>query len=189
MSLSGPNQLWQTDITWVWAGGRWYYLSFVVDVYTRQILAAHCGRDLSAASQIRCLARALASRKGEDLSGLIIHTDRGVQYTSSAYKDYLEDRELTHSMAHYAWQNAYCERVNRTIKEGYLKYYPTGSYASLCQAVAKAVRLYNRCKPHRGLPGRLSPDQFVKERSRGKHPDYHVDIWSELTSTKRLHVN
>lgn len=168
MSLSGPNQLWQTDITWVWAGGRWYYLSFVVDVYTRQILAAHCSRDLS---------------------GLIIHTDRGVQYTSSAYKDYLEDRELTHSMAHYAWQNAYCERVNRTIKEGYLKYYPTGSYASLCQAVAKAVRLYNRCKPHRGLPGRLSPDQFVKERSRGKHPDYHVDIWSELTSTKRLHVN
>jgi transposase InsO family protein len=189
MSITSPNQVWQTDITYAWAGGRWYFVSFVIDVYTRQILARHCSRDLSAKSQIRCLAKALASQKGQDLSGLIIHTDRGTQYTSGEYKQYINRWELTHSMAHYAWQNAYCERVNRTIKHGYLKYYTTNSYESLSRGVSKAVRLYNRSKPHRGLPDRLSPDQFVKELNQGYHSDYCVNIWSKLTSTKMLHVN
>lgn len=187
--ITAPNQVWQTDITYVWSGGRWYYVSFVIDVYTRQILASHCSRDLSAASQIRCLAKALASQKGENLSELIIHTDRGIQYTSNEYKEYLDSCKLTHSMAHYAWQNAYTERVNRTIKHNYLAYYTTESYRSLCAGVAKAVRLYNRSKPHRGLPSRLSPNQFVKERNQGSYPDYCVKIWSRLTSTKMLHVN
>ena len=189
MNISGPNQVWQTDITYVWSGNRWYYVSFVIDVYTRQIQASHCSRNLSATGQIRCLAKALASQKAGDLCELIVHTDRGVQYTSVEYKAYLSSWELTHSMAHYAWQNAYCERVNRTIKHNYLKYYTTDSYNSLCKGVAKAVRLYNSSKPHRGLPSRLSPDQFVKELNQGLHPDYRVNIWSKLTSTKMLHVN
>ena len=189
MAIIGPNQVWQTDITYVWSGGRWYYLSFVIDVYTRQILTSHCSRDLSAASQVRCLGKAIARQKGEDLRDLIVHTDRGVQYTSDAYKSYLERWDVRHSMAHYAWQNAYCERVNRTIKHNYLKFYTTDSYISLCKGVAKAVRLYNRSKPHRGLPSRLSPDQFVKELNQGSYPDYRVNIWSKLTSTKMLHVN
>jgi transposase InsO family protein len=188
-SVTGPNQVWQTDITYVWSGGRWYYVSFVVDVYTRQILASYCSRDLSAASQVRCLARAFASQKGEDLSQLIVHTDRGVQYTSGEFTGYLDRRDVRHSMAHYAWQNAYCERVNRTIKHNYLAYYTTDSYHSLCCGIARAVRLYNRSKPHRGLPSRLSPDQFIKERHQGSYPDYCVNIWSPLTATNRLHVN
>jgi transposase InsO family protein len=161
----------------------------VIDVYTRQILASHCSRDLSAASQVRCLGKAIARQKGKDLRDLIVHTDRGVQYTSDAYTSYLERWDVRHSMAHYAWQNAYCERVNRTIKHNYLKFYTTDSYNSLCKGVAKAVRLYNRSKPHRGLPSRLSPDQFVKELNQDSYPDYRVNIWSKLTSTKMLHVN
>ena len=187
--ITAPNQVWQTDITYVWSGGRWYYVSFVVDVFTRQIVASHCSRNLSAASQIRCLGKGLASRAAEDLSALIIHTDRGVQYTGRAYKKYLDRCKLTQSMAQFAWQNAYCERVNGTIKNGYLKYYTTNSYRSLCKGVAKAVRLYNHSKPHRGLPSRLSPDQFVKERNQGSYPDYCVNIWSKLTSINMLHVN
>lgn len=189
MSLSGANQVWQTDITYLWVGRRWYYLSFVLDVYTRQILASHCSQDLSTASQIRCLAKALASQQDQDLTGLIIHTDRGVQYTSSEYTQYLKSQNLTHSMAHYAWQNAYCERVHRTLKYGYLCYNTTSSYTSLSRAVAKVVRLYNGSKPHRGLPCRLSPDQFVKELNQGNFSDYRVNIWSKLTSINTLHVN
>jgi putative transposase len=188
-SITGPNQVWQTDITYVWAGRRWYYASFVIDVYTRQILSSHCSRDLSGASQVRCLAKAVASQKGEDLSGLILHTDRGTQYTSDAYKQYLLQKQIRHSMAHYAWQNAYCERVNRTIKSNYLAHYRTECYRSLRSGISKAVRLYNCSKPHRGLPSRLSPDQFVNELNQGSYPDYRVNIWSKLTSTKMLNVN
>ncbi|MTI86963.1 MAG: transposase [Balneolaceae bacterium] len=74
---------------------------------------------------------------------------------------------LTHSMAHYAWQNAYCERVQRTIKEYYLPYYTTDTYPSLCKGVRRAVQAYNQSKPHRGLPARLSPDQFITKYTQG----------------------
>lgn len=187
--ITSPNQVWQTDITYKWAAGRWYYVSFVIDVYTRQIVARHCSRDLSASSQVRCLAKAFAKQKDKDLSQLIVHTDRGVQYTSKVYKEYLGKQGVRHSMAHYAWQNAYCERVNRTIKRNYLDHYKTNCFQSLCRRVDQAVGLYNQSKPHRGLPSRMAPDQFVKELNQGGHPDYKVKIWSKLTSTNRLHLN
>lgn len=189
MTISEPNQVWQTDITYVWVSGRWYYISFMLDVYTRQILASYCSQDLSAASQVHCLRKALAGSKRQELSGLIIHTDRGTQYTSDEYKSFLQRWGLTHSMAHYAWQNAYCERVNRTIKNNYLAHYTIDSFGALCRGVAQAVRLYNRSKPHQGLPSRLSPDQFVKERNQGGYPDYRVNIWSKLTAINMVHVN
>lgn len=189
MRIKSPNQVWQTDITYVWAGNRWYYISFVIDVYTRRIIASHSSRDLSGESQVRCLEKAVKANKKQGLKGLIIHTDRGVQYTSDVYKKYLSRHQIRHSMAQYAWQNAYCERVNRTIKHNYLAYFKPDDYDALQRAVSKAVRLYNQSKPHRSLPLRLSPDQFVKELNQGNFPDYQVKIWSKLTDPKMLNVN
>jgi transposase InsO family protein len=188
-NITHINQVWQTDITYVWTGRRWYYVSFVIDVFNRQIIARHCSRDLSSMSQVRCLKKAVKSQKGSDLSTLIVHTDRGVQYTSNHYKKYLKDHEIRHSMAHFAWQNAYCERVNRTIKENYLNYYSIEDYDTLCSGVGKAVRLYNCSKPHSNLPSRLSPAEFTEAFKRGEYSDYHVKVWSKLTSIKMLNVN
>lgn len=189
MRIERPNRVWQTDITYVWTGNRWYYVSFVIDVFTRQIVASHCSRDLSAQSQVDCLRKAVKVNKNRGISDLIIHTDRGTQYTSEVYKSYLDRQQIRHSMAHYAWQNAYCERVNRTIKNNYLKFYKPDTLNALEKGVSKAVRLYNYSKPHRGLPSRLSPDQFVKELNEGNHTDYQVHIWSKLTATKMFHLN
>jgi putative transposase len=86
LHVSGVNQLWQTDITYVWSGRRWHYVSFIIDVYSRQLLASHCSKDLSSKSQIACLQKAVKAAGSADLSGLIVHTDRGVQYTSSVQK-------------------------------------------------------------------------------------------------------
>lgn len=189
LQVSGINQLWQTDITYVWSGHRWYYVSFIIDVYSRNLLAWHCSKDLSSKSQIVCLQKAVTAAGAADLSGLIVHTDRGVQYTSSAYKSWLKDRRIRLSMARYAWENAYCERVHRTIKANYLKYYRLDTYEQLQAGVARAVKMYNGSKPHGSLPGRRSPDQFVKELIQGSYPGYNFKIWSKLTSTKTLHVN
>lgn len=187
--LTGPDQVWQTDLTWVWSGGRWRYVSFMVDVYTRQIIASHCSDDLSAASQVKCLKKALKARKGRSLQGLIIHTDRGSQYTAREYTAVLRKAGIRHSMAHFAWQNAYCERVNRTIKEGYLAFSDHRCLRSLRAAVSQSVTRYNTGKPHRGLPDRLSPQVFMKAQQQGEYADYTVKIFSRLTSTKRLFVN
>lgn len=189
LHVSGVNQLWQTDITYVWSGRRWHYLSFIIDVYSRKLLAWHCSKDLSSKSQLMCLQKAVKAAGDADLTGLIVHTDRGVQYTSSAYKSWLHGRRIRLSMARYAYENAYCERVHRTIKANYLKYYRLDTFKQLQAGVARAVKMYNGSKPHGSLPGRRSPDQFVKELTNGKYPGYNFKIWSKLTSTKTLHVN
>ncbi len=188
-TIDGPNQVWQTDITYYWCNNRWYYLSFIVDVYTREILASHCSIDLSSASQITCLKKAVKSQKGRDLSNLIVHSDRGIQYTCGEFKQYLATQGFKQSMAHYAWQNAYCERVNRTIKNNYLKPFNPKTYNGLCKGIAKAIRAYNGSKPHGNLPKRLAPKQFLKEWVQGEHKDYEVKIWSKLTSTNTLNIN
>lgn len=189
LEITGPYQVWQTDITFMWVGGRWYYVSFIFDVYTRKVIHEHCSRDLSSQSQIQCLQGALRKIPPSQRKGLIIHTDRGVQYTAGEYKHFLKRQGLTHSMAHYAWENAYCERFHRTIKHNYLKFYRMNTFKELQQGVAKAVRMYNTYKPHRNLPARMSPEQFVQAQKEGRYAEYTVKIWSKLTSTKMLNVN
>lgn len=189
MSITAPNQVWQTDLTYVWVNKRWYYVSFILDVYSRKILSWHCSRDLSSHSQIECVSKALLALSATDRRKLIVHTDRGVQYTSSEYKRFLAARRVKQSMARYAWQNAYCERLHRTIKSNYLSYYRMGNYQDLIAGVRKAVKVYNRSKPHRNLPGRLSPEKFIQAHKEGRYADYTVKVWSKLTSTKMLNVN
>lgn len=187
--ITGPNQVWQTDITFKWVGGRWYYVSFIFDVYTRKVIHKHCSRDLSSQSQIQCLEGALRKVPPSERKNLIIHTDRGVQYTAGEYKQFLRRQGLKHSMAQYAWENAYCERFHRTIKNNYLKFYTLNNYDDLVRGVQKAVHMYNKHKPHRSLPRRMSPDQFIQAQKKGKYIDYTVKVWSKLTSTNMLNVN
>lgn len=187
--LTGPDQVWQTDITHVNSEGRWRYVSFIVDVYSREIVGYHCSPTLRASEQVRCLAKALRARGKARIPGLIVHTDRGRQYTSVEFKRALEKAGIRQSMAHYAWQNAYCERVNRTIKEGYLAFEEHSCIKTLQRAVTRSVRKYNTGKPHRGLPARLSPKEFIRAQADGAYGDYTVKIFSKLTSTKRLFVN
>lgn len=189
LQITGPNQVWQTDITFKWVGGRWYYLSFIFDVYTRKVIHEHCSRDLSSQTQIQCIEGALRKVPPSQRKNLIIHTDRGVQYTAREYKQFLDRQGVKHSMAYYAWENAYCERFHRTIKHNYLKFYTLNNYEDLVRGVSKAVRMYNGYKPHINLPGRMSPDQFIQAQKEGKYAEYKVNVWSKLTSTKMLNVN
>lgn len=187
--LRGPDQVWQTDITYVNSGGRWRYVSFIVDVYSREIVASHCSPTLRALGQVRCLAKALRVRGKTSIPGLIVHTDRGRQYTATEFKRALEKAGIRQSMAQYAWQNAYCERINRTIKEGYLAFEEHTCLKTLQRAVTRSVRKYNNGKPHRGLPARLSPRAFIRAQANGEYGDYTVKVFSKLISTKRLFVN
>lgn len=176
--VTGPNQVWQTDITYVSAGRRWYYVSFMVDVFDRRVVDWQCSKSLRMGPQIELVTSALAGLSARQRKGLIVHTDRGVQY-GPQFTQALKSRGVTHSMAHYAWQNAYCERFHRTIKNGYLKYYKPDSFESLQRGVARAVRLYNEEKPHRSLPSRMAPMAFNKAFRQGKYPGFTETIWAE----------
>lgn len=163
MLLTNKNQLWQTDITYFELGGRWYYLVFIVDVYTR-VIVGYCVSDhMRAEANMEALRMALKSQGAARLSGLIHHSDRGSQYHDGAYLQLLCQSGIWVSMAVSGPDNAYAERVNGTIKNEYLELMHLESFAHLKGALKAAVAHYNQKRIHRSLPGRTTPLGFEKE--------------------------
>lgn len=162
ITLNGINQVVQTDISYIWVHRCFYYLVFIIDVYSRRIVSYNAGENMEASANIRALKMMMRTRKEHCLKDMIHHSDRGSQYTSKIYLAMLNENKMKISMCKHAWENAYAERINRTIKEEYLTNWKIETYAQLKKAVATAVRRYNEERPHWKLPMQLSPVQFEK---------------------------
>jgi transposase InsO family protein len=162
LELTEINRVVQTDITYYRAGEKFYYVVFLIDVYSRRIVGYAVNKNLEAEGNIKALKMLLKTRKGDDLSKLIHHSDRGSQYIDQEYRQLLKDNGITLSMCKAAWENAYTERINRTIKEGYLDRWVIKDYKSLSRSVTKAVKHYNNKRTHKNI-GDKSPVQFEKE--------------------------
>jgi transposase InsO family protein len=158
------------------------------DIYYARRAKMPRGRDWAEAI-LRQAGFAAKVRGKASIPGFIVHTDRGRQYTSVEFKSALEKEGLHQSMAQYAWQNVYCERVNRTTKEGYLAFEKNSCIKALQREVTHSVKNYITGKPHRGLTARLNPRVFIRAQANGEYGDYTVKIFSKLTSTKQLYVN
>ena len=116
-------------------------------------------------------------RKQFNLQDMIHHSDRGSQYTSKLYLKMLEDSQIKISMCKEAWQNAYTERINRTIKEEYLNEWDIENHTQLKTALALAVKRYNEERPHWSLPDRMSPvnfENFVLKMPKNRRPEIQV---------------
>jgi transposase InsO family protein len=88
----------------------------------------------------------------------IIHSDGGGQYYSKSFLELTHGR-LINSMGKSAYENPHAERLNRTIKNGYLSCYMPIDFEDLQKLLCKAVKMYNEGKPHQALKG-LTPKQF-----------------------------
>jgi hypothetical protein len=166
--LSGINQVWQSDITYyLGKGGKVFYIVFIEDVYSRRIVG-WCAHDhLRAEANIACLNVAMKNRGHVCLAGLIHHSDRGSQYGSIEYLRLLQQEGIKISMSKEAWQNAYVERLNGTIKNGYLYSWDLDTLPALRKALTTAVNAYNIEKPHKGLPLQMSPIDFENSLQKG----------------------
>ena len=162
MELTDINQVWQTDITYFFANGRHYYLTFIIDVYSRRIVGYHAADHLRAEANIEALKMAISNRKKQDIKGLIHHSDRGSQYIDKEYLKILNDNNIKISMCEYAYQNAYTERANGIIKNEYLKHRTILSYDQLVNQLSKVINLYNEKRPHGRLHNKLTPVNFEK---------------------------
>ena len=158
--VDGLNQLWQTDITYLRLKERFYYLVFVLDVYSRRIVGFSASDHLFALANIKALKQAIRIRKGDDLTGLIHHSDRGSQYIDKEYNKILRDYQIKPSMCLYAWENAYAERVNGIMKNEYLIPKSASGLEDLKRKLVNNIRLYNTSRPHNELPDQMSPIQF-----------------------------
>jgi transposase InsO family protein len=167
LTLDGINQVWQTDITYFEVGSRFYYLVFIVDVYSRRIVGWSVDDSLWAQANLRALEKAIRLRGDRQLKGLIHHSDRGGQYIDRDYISRLTQQQITPSMCQFGWQNAYSERVNGIIKNEYLNCWKISDFVQLKKAVNRAIYLYNVERPHWKLHKKLSPVAFEKQLSDG----------------------
>ena len=154
MQLSKPSTIWQSDITYIPLADRHYYAVFIIDVYTKNIVGYSIADNMRATANVKALKMALSKHKPPDVH----HSDRGSQYTYNGYIDLLRANGSKISMALSAQDNAYAERVNKTIKEEYLNHWKPKTFQQLKKCIDKAVNNYNLKRRHNNIG--TSPNMF-----------------------------
>lgn len=160
--LDGPYQAISTDITYQDTDRGFAYISTVIDIYTKEVLSIHAAKNMSANESVVALNKAMARIPKEFHRGIIHHTDRGTQYTSNEYQSVMRQYGLIPSHAKHGWQNPYSERINRTLKEEYLKCWEVKTFKQLEESLQLIKFLYNEHRPHWNVPGKLTPVHYRK---------------------------
>jgi hypothetical protein len=155
LKVNAPSMVWQSDITYIYVEDRFYYAVFIIDVFTKKIVGYQVSNHMRATANVKAIEMALKINKAP----MIDHSDRGGQYIYKTYIEILNTNESQISMALSAQDNAYAERINRTIKEEYLDYWKPKNFNQLKRFIDKAVYHYNNKRPHDNI-GKLSPIVF-----------------------------
>lgn len=138
-----PNQKWVTDITYIHTQQGWAYLSTIKDLYDGFIIAHVFDHSNSIALVTRTLRQAQQKEKVTD--GLILHSDRGTQYTSQAYHVLVGEYNITPSMSRRGncWDNAPMENFFSHLKEEYLRHFKKPNFQEAQQLIAEYIYFYN----------------------------------------------
>jgi hypothetical protein len=164
LEWTGVNQVWVSDITYYEMNNRFYYLTFIMDLYSRKIIGySESDNLLTRDTTIPALNMAITNRKGQDLAGLIFHSDGGGQYYCKDFLKITGSINIQNSMCESVYENPHAERLNRTIKNNYLYPYGPENRIELRIMLKKAVDMYNLQKPHGSLKG-LSPVNFENRK-------------------------
>jgi len=156
LTINSPSSIWQSDITYIKVKDKFYYAVLIIDVYSKKIVGYSVSDHMRASANVRALKMALKVHKAPKIH----HSDRGSQYTSNEYISLLKNNNCEISMGLIAQENAYAERINRTIKEEYLSYWKRENITQLKLQVKKAVYNYNNKRPHKNLP-KMNPNEFI----------------------------
>ena len=166
MSVSAPSVVWQSDITYYDINDKFYYVVFIIDVYTKIIVGYTVSDNMRATANVKAMEMALESHKAP----LIHHSDRGGQYIYKEYINLLEENKCKISMCKSSQDNAYAERINRTIKEEYLDYWKPSDFRQLKKDTKRAVENYNNKRIHNNLD-RIRPTAFAQNWKKQQKKD------------------
>jgi len=160
MKLTGINQLWVADITYIRLRREFVFLAVILDGFSRRVVGWELDRTLAARLPLAALERAIAERKPPP--GLVHHSDRGVQYASGAYVGLLRKHGLIPSMSRPAnpYDNASCESFLKTLKREEIYASEYRDLDHLRENIAAFIeRYYNRVRLHSAL-GYRTPEEF-----------------------------
>ncbi len=158
LDITGPNQAWVSDITYIRTDESFIYLSLITDAYSRKIVGFYAGDTLETVGCLNALARAV---KGlPDGMFPMHHSDRGSQYCSHLYTEKLRDYGMDISMTEemHCYENAMAERVNGILKQEYGLGMTFRNKQQAIDSVEQAVILYNSRRPHTALKFK-TPDE------------------------------
>lgn len=160
MQLSGIDQLWVADITYIRLREVFVYLAVVLDAFSRRVVGWAVDESLHAPLALAALDRAIAQRK--PAPGLVHHSDRGVQYASEEYVTRLCDHGIVASMSRLGnpYDNAKCESFMKTLKQEEIYTRRYRDQADLEAHMEQFLeQYYNRQRLHSAL-GYRSPEAF-----------------------------
>lgn len=158
------NQVWQSDITYFEVNNIFYYITFILDAFSRRLIGHSTSKSLiTECTTLPALQMAIATRKKEKqrFSGVVFHSDGGGQYYDKGFLKLTQREEINNSMCEFAWENGKAERLNGVIKNNYLKHRFINSFNALVKEVDRSVSLYNFEKPHIELQ-RKTPIEYEK---------------------------
>ena len=157
---TGPNQIWVSDITYVWTLEGWMYLTGILDLYSRKVVGWSMSSRLTKEFVIDALEMAIRQRcPGEDL---LHHSDRGSQYCSEAYREMLSRNGIKCSMSRKGncWDNAVMESFFATLKKELIHHERYETRSAARSSIFEYIEVfYNRERLHSTL-GYQSPEQF-----------------------------
>ena len=165
MKLTGINQLWVADITYIRLKREFVYLAVILDAYSRKVVGWALDRTLAARLPIAALEHAIAERQPPP--GLVHHSDRGVQYASEEYVTLLRTHQMIPSMSRPAnpYDNASCESFMKTLKREEIYANPYRDLDHLRTNIEAFIeQYYNRGRLHSAL-GYRSPEEFEQAAS------------------------
>lgn len=148
-------------ITYIWTFDGFVYLTSIMDLYSRKIIAWVLGETLEASHVVECIEKAKKIRR--IAHPLIIHTDRGCQYVSDAFRKATEGMVNSYSKKAYPWDNACIESFHALLKREWINRFKIFNYRHAYKLVFEYIEtFYNTVRTHSHC-GYLSPDQYEKE--------------------------
>jgi hypothetical protein len=161
LELTAVNQVLVSDITYYEINGKFYYLTLVMDLFSREVVGYGASKSLRTQdTTLPALKMAIRNCGRNALEGAIIHSDGGGQYYSKEFKKVTKKLKMNNSMTEDSvYENAHAERLNGTIKNSYLYCYAPETFEQLQKQLKRAVHMYNHGKPHMAL-NKMTPVQY-----------------------------
>jgi transposase InsO family protein len=157
-----PDRVWLADITYIWTQEGWLYLAAVLDAHSRKIVGWSMNKRMQKSLVMDALRMALGRRRPDQAESLMHHSDRGSQYASQAYRELLQEHNITCSMSRRAncWDNAMMESFFATLKKERVHQESYATREAARQSVFEYIELfYNTRRRHSAL-GYVSPEEY-----------------------------
>jgi putative transposase len=159
-TASQPNEKWVSDITYIQTTEGWLYLAMMIDLFSRKVVGWSMSDTIDANLVCDALSMALWRRKFP--RGVIVHSDRGSQYASNAFREKLDQYKLVQSMSRKGncWDNACAESFFHSLKVELLIGEPLQNQEKTREAIFEYIEVdYNRYRRH-SANGFISPERF-----------------------------